>query len=313
MRVLVVTVLTPDAAAPGRGVFVRDQVRCLEQAGVEVELYSFPVGKRHYLPATREVRRILGRERFDLVHAHYGLAGWCAALAGARPLVVTFHGTDVRHPIVGRLSRRLARRIDLVAGASVELFSPARGRPGLPRRPRRAAVLPCGVDLGRFGPRPRDDARRRLGLDPDGRYLLFPAAPGRPEKRHDRAAELADLLDAALLTGGGIEADRMPDWINAANGVLVTSEYEGFGLAAIEALACDVPVLSTPVGITPFLLAGLEGCLVAPFDAERWAHAARPHLDSEDPRVAGRRRAEWVGAELMAERVLLAYRALLAG
>jgi hypothetical protein len=45
MRVLVVTNLTPDAAAPGRGAFVRDQVRWLERAGVKVELFSFPVGR----------------------------------------------------------------------------------------------------------------------------------------------------------------------------------------------------------------------------------------------------------------------------
>ena len=63
----------------------------------------------------------------------------------------------------------------------------------------------------------------------------------------------------------------MPLWLNAANAVLVTSDYEGFGMAAVEALACEVPVLSTPVGIAPYALAGIEGCLCAAFDAERWA------------------------------------------
>ncbi len=195
------------------------------------------------------------RGSFDLVHAHYGLAGWCASLAGARPLIVTFHGTDVRHPTVGRLSRRLARRLDLVAGASRALFAPEAERPGLPKRPGASAVLPCGADLDRFRPSPRAEARQRLGLDPEGRYLLFPAATFRPEKRHDRALEVARLAGAELLTGGAIEAERMPDWVNAANAVLVTSENEGFGLVAVEALACDVPVLSTPVGVAPALLA----------------------------------------------------------
>ncbi len=88
----------------------------------------------------------------------------------------------------------------------------------------------------------------------------------------------------------------MPIWINAANAVLVTSDYEGFGMAAIEALACDVPVLSTPVGIAPYALAGIDGCLCAPFDAEAWAAAARPHLDAADPRVAGAARAATLSA-----------------
>ncbi|MGH2926098.1 MAG: glycosyltransferase family 4 protein, partial [Solirubrobacterales bacterium] len=87
--------MTPDAAAPARGRFVRDQVAAVRRAGVEAELHSFPVGAREYPLAVRSVRRRLRAERFDLVHAHYGLAGWCALLAGARPLIVTFHGTDV--------------------------------------------------------------------------------------------------------------------------------------------------------------------------------------------------------------------------
>ena len=311
MRVLVVTNITPDEASPSRGVFVRDQVAALRRAGIEVELYSFPRGRRNYLPAVARIRRLLRRERFDLVHAHYGLAGWCAWLAGARPLIVTFHGTDVRHPIVGRMSRRLARRLDLVAGASRALFAPEAERPGLPRRPGTSAVLPCGADLDRFRPSPRAEARQRLGLDPEGRYLLFPAATFRPEKRHDRALEVARLAGAEVLTGGAIEAERMPDWINAANAVLVTSENEGFGLVAVEALACDVPVLSTPVGVAPALLRGVDGCLAEPFDSHRWAELARAHLEAPDPRVAGRRRAQWFSAELMAERVLVAYREVL--
>ena len=89
----------------------------------------------------------------------------------------------------------------------------------------------------------------------------------------------------------------MPLWINAANAVLVTSDYEGFGLAAIEALACDVPVLSTPVGIAPYALRGIDGGLCAPFDAESWAAAApRRTSHAADPRVDGAARAATLSA-----------------
>jgi glycosyltransferase involved in cell wall biosynthesis len=312
MRVLVVTNMTPDAGAPARGRFVRDQVEALRRAGVEVELHAFPVGSRQYPRATRAIRRLIRGRGFDLVHAHYGLVGWCALLAGARPLVVTFHGTDVRHRVVGPLSRRLAPRLDLVAGASRALFGPESGRVGLPRPPGASAVLPCGVDLDGFSPVPRADARRRLGLDPGGRYLLFPASPARPVKRHDLALELARLADAELLAGGDIDADRMVDWINAANAVLVTSDNEGFGLAAVEALACDVPVLSTPVGIAPFALRGVAGTLCAPFDLGRWLTAVVPHMEAPDPRIEGAAHAVSLSAERMAERTIVAYRAVLA-
>jgi glycosyltransferase involved in cell wall biosynthesis len=278
---------------------------------VDVELFSFPVGKRQYPRAAASIRRILRHESFDLVHAHFGLAGWCAALAGARPLVVTFHGTDVRHPVTGFLSRRLVGRLDLIAAASRALFSPEGGRPALPRRPGADAVLPVGANLNRFRPTSRAEARDELGLDAGGRYLLFPAAASRPVKRYDRAQEVASLMGAELLSGDGIASGQMPTWMNAANAVLVTSDNEGFGLVAVESLACDVPVFSTPVGVAPFLLRGVDGCLVGPFDARRWADGLRGHLDAADPRVAGRDRAAWFSAQLMADRVIEAYREVL--
>jgi teichuronic acid biosynthesis glycosyltransferase TuaC len=312
VRVLVVTNFMPDAAAPQRGRWVRDQVDEVRQRGIEADLFEFARGRSEYLPAARRLRRLLRRQRFDLVHAHYGLAGWVAKLAGARPLIVTFHGTDVRHHLVGHLSRRLAWRIDLVAGVSRALFEEEHGRPGLPPVPA-SAVLPCGPDLERFAPIPREEARRALGLDPGGRYLFFPANPARPEKRHDRAAELAAACEADLLSGGSIEPERMPLWVNAANAVLVTSDYEGFGMATVEALACDVPVLSTPVGIAPYALGGIDGCLSASFNLAAWEGVARRHLEASDPRVAGAERAATLSAGRMAGRVIEAYRALGSG
>jgi glycosyltransferase involved in cell wall biosynthesis len=312
VRVLVVTNFEPDEDAPQRGRWVRDQVEEIRARGVEVEVFSFPPGARRYGPATRRLRRLLRRDPgFDLVHAHYGLPGWCALLAGARPLAVSFHGTDVRHPLVGRLSRLLVRRLDLTAVVSAALLRTESGRPGLPRAGA-TAVLPCGADLDRFGPMPREEARRELGLDPRGRYLFFPANPSRPEKRADRASALADSCEAELLIGGSIEPDRMRLWMNAADAVLVTSDYEGFGMISVEALACDVPVLSTPVGIAPFVLDRLPGALCAPFDLGLWTAAATQHLDHPDPRVEGAARARPLSSGRMAERTIEAYRDLLA-
>ena len=309
MRVLVVTNLWPTPERPASGPFVRDQVEALRAIdGVELELFTFDQGARAYATAARELRRRYRGERFDVVHAHYGLGGFSAQALKGAPHVVSFHGTDLAHPRVGRLSRALARLVALPAPVSASL-----ARAELPDQVARGrvAVLPMGVNLERFVRIDRRAARERLGLDPERPYLLFPADPARPEKRFDRARTLADETGIELLTYTDRPSDEVPLLINAANAVLMTSEREGFGLAVLEALACDVPVLATDVGIAPLALKHVPGTLCAPFDATAWSEALRPHLAATDPRIAGRARAAIFDRNRMAERVFRAYQDVL--
>lgn len=307
MRVLIVTNMWPTPQRPAFGVFVRDQVEALRDlAAPDLDLDVEVLQPGSYVRAAAGLARRRRGQRFDVVHAHFGLTQWPALAVRARTRAVTLHGTDVRHPLTGRLTRAALRFEDLVATASDDL---ARELPA-PRPGQRRAVLPCGVALTRFAPRPRAEARERLGLDPDGRYLLLPSDPARAGKRADRARELAAATGATLLTAGAIDPEAMPWHVNAANAVVVPSDHEGFGLAVLEALACDVPVLATPTGIHAQALAGIDGTLCAAYETGAWAAAAAPHLDAADPRVAGRARAAEYGAPLMAERVLAAWRDL---
>jgi teichuronic acid biosynthesis glycosyltransferase TuaC len=307
--------MLPDAAHPERGRFVRDQVAALRRLdGLDVELYEFPPGgsalaragvelRRHYAGASPIGRR-RAVPRHDVVHSHFGLTAWPALAVPARVRALTVHGTDLRHPRTRLATRAVLPLIDLLAAVSAPL---AGELPGEGAR-RRVRVLPCGVDLERFRPLAREQARRELGLDSGRAYLLFPADPARPSKRHDRALALARDADVELLTLGGVDPTSVPLWVNAANAVLVPSEREGFGLAVLEALACDVPVLATPVGIHPDALADVTGALCAPFELTRWRSALEPHLRASDPRVEGRSSAARFSAQAMAERVAAAWR-----
>lgn len=307
MRALVVSNMRPSTDDPGRGGFVRDQAAELARIdGVEVELYEFPPGAAALLAARRELRRMFARADLDVVHAHFGLTAWPALGVPARVHAVTLHGTDVRHPRTRRVMAPALRRMNLVATVSAELGRELpRARPGECR-----AVLPIGVELDRFHPIPREQARLALGLDPERPCVLFPADPGRPAKRFDRVRAIAG--DAQLLTLGGVEPMHVPLYVNAANAVVVPSDAEGYGLAALEALACDVPVLATPVGIHPLALDDIAGTLCAPFDHQRWRAQLRAHLEAADPRVQGRARAELFSARRMARRVVTAWSELLA-
>jgi len=271
---------------------VRDQVEALRRIdGTEVDLFAFaPGGAGAYLKGTQDLRRRHRRDPYDVVHAHFGLTAWPAFAASGRAHAVTLHGTDLVHPRSRALTLAALPFLDLVATVSEPL---AKDVPGWAVRGQRA-VLPCGVELG---------------LSPSARYVLFPADPARREKRYDRAVAATDG-QAELLALGNVDPQQVPVYVNAANAVLVPSERESFGLAVLEALACDVPVLATPVGIAPEALDHLPGTLCAPFDPDTWRAALEPHLNTDDPRIDGRARAQRFSTDRMAAQVLEAWRSL---
>jgi teichuronic acid biosynthesis glycosyltransferase TuaC len=302
VRALVVTNMYPTPERPAYGSFVRDQVEALKRRGdVEIELFAFGAGLRGYPRAARELRRRYNGRRFDVVHAHFGLTAWPAVAARLGPVVVTLHGNDLFHARSNLLTRAILPFTALPAAVSREFSGLIKGA----GTTRRVAVLPVGIDLERFRPIPRREARKRLGLDPDGRYLLFPHDPARPLKRFDRAREAAG--DTPLLTMGRVPPAEVPLWINAANAVLVPSQAEGFGLSVIEAIACGVPAFGTPVGIHPVALHGIDGAFCAPWDRDAWRAALRPVLEADDPRVEGSARAALFSADRMAARVVAAW------
>ncbi|HTU85540.1 MAG TPA: glycosyltransferase [Solirubrobacteraceae bacterium] len=310
MRALVVTNMYPTPARPALGSFVRDQVQALRRIdGVEIAVFAFPPGGAGaYVKAARALRRTHHRDSFDVVHAHFGLTAWPAFAAKGRAHAVTLHGTDLHHPRSRPITLAALPFEDLVATVSEPL---ADQLPRWATRRQPPAILPAGVDVERFRPISRSEARHRLGLDPSGPYLLFPADPKRPEKRYDRAAALAAVRGTALLALGNVDPEQVPLWVNAANAVLVPSERESYGLAVLEALACDVPVLATPVGIAPEALNGIAGTYCGAFDETAWQEALESHLEQDDPRIAGRARAEQNSTDRMAANVVAAWRRLI--
>lgn len=312
MRALVVTNMYPTPARPALGGFVRDQVEALRRIDdLDIELHAFdPGGPGSYIRAAGALRRRFRGRRFDVVHAHFGLTAWPALAVAADKRLVTLHGNDLYHPRSRTITTRVLRRMDLV-GTPTESF--AARVPGAADG-RTIAILPCGIDIGRFRPLDRRASRTQLGLDPDGRYLLFPYDPARAVKRADLARTLAQAVDGVrLLTLGDVPTDEVPLWMNAANAVICPSDWETFGLACVEALACDVPVLARPTGVHADALRGIRGTLCASWDLETWRAALAPHVANADPRVPGRARALEYSADALAARVATAWRWLVSG
>lgn len=139
------------------------------------------------------------------------------------------------------------------------------------------AVLPLGVDTELFRPRDRAAARRRLGLDVEGRYGLF-VGRGEPNKGPDVALEACRRAGFTLLAAGVrpvtasvalgvLPAGELAWAYAAADAVVLPTRYEGFGYVAVEGLAAGVPVVTTPTGWARDLAAAVPAyrpLLVAP-------------------------------------------------
>jgi len=297
----------PSSERPEHGIFVSDQVDALRRSGVIVDVFHFAGGSPlSYLKAAVQLAR--RRETaYDVVHAHFGLSAWVALAAKAKVRAVTFHGTDLSHPRSRRISLAALRFIDLPAAASPELAASV--PPAQAKRP--VAVLPCGLAMDRFTTTDKMVARTSLGLAANDLIFLLPSDPARPEKRLDRAQVVARANDARLVTLGSRRPEEVSLWINAADLVLIPSDREGFGLALLEALACETPVLSTPNGIAVTATEGIPGADALEWDEARWtAEAGR--LSGLAETSGGRQSAARWSSDTCASDVVAAWREVLA-
>src|SRR5438132_7191250 len=274
LKILVVTAMYPRFGKESSGAFVMQQVEQLRTLGHDVETIDFPGhrSKLEYAKAAFVVAHQTRRKRDDVVHAHYGVTGLCTLMRNATPMVISLHGSDA---LVGWIEPLISRVVCALADATIVVSKAiARRIPG--------TVIPCGVDLALFQPKPRTAARQHLGLLPACKYILFPFDPARRVKRFDIASGTIKELAARnveLLTVSKVHYTEMPWYYSAADAMILCSDSEGSPTSVKEALACNLPVVSTDVGDVREIVRGVVGTQICTREVGALAHGLREALN----------------------------------
>ncbi|MDD2921899.1 MAG: glycosyltransferase, partial [Anaerolineales bacterium] len=296
------------------GIHARNQISRLKQAGITVDVFPFR-GKKNPLAYWRARRRFqeLDIAKYDVIHAHHGQAGIVALAQNQRPVVVTFHGSDLQgiRDQRGRVtplgyvlrfaSQWVASRADEIILVAEHLAKRIRNRP--------YHLIPAGIDLTRFRPMPMDESRAALGLAADKKLILFVGDPNRTEKRFWLAKKSAALQGAAeIIIANGVPPENMPLYMNACDILLVTSSTEGSPNAVKEALACNLPIVSTDAGDIRQRIQSVEGCILCEDDSAETIGAAIEQALKRNKRIRGRETVLEFDENALAEKVIMVYR-----
>jgi N-acetyl-alpha-D-glucosaminyl L-malate synthase BshA len=313
----------------------------------EVEMFDYPLFEfpPYDLALASKIIEVAEAERLDIMHMHYAIPHATAAYLAREmyrptrylPFVTTLHGTDIT--LVGArrsflpITRFSIAESDAVTAVSHYLANETCrtfGQCGV-------NVIPNFINSAHYWRRPNEELRASLA--PAGEPLIMHVSNFRPVKRIDDcvhtfarirkqvrsrlvmcgdgparkgAEKLAadyDISDDVLFIG---QVPNIADYLSVADLLLITSETESFGLAALEALACEVPVIATHVGGLPEVVRdGENGYLVGIGNVDAMAECAVDLLlDPDRRREFGKAGREWAVRQYNTEHIIPQYIAL---
>jgi len=248
------------------------------------------------------LRRLRREGRVDLIDAHFAYPdGYAATLLGrwlGVPVTITLRGTEVPQSRLPGLRKRLLRAIQRADGVFAVADALRRHVAALGVAAERIRVVGNGVDLTRFHPLPRTEARQRLGLAEDGpvlvsvgglverkgfhrvidclpalraafpglRYLIVGGASPEGDMEAELRRQVAVLgLEDTVRFLGSLAPDELHLPLSAADVFVLATRNEGWANVFLEAMACGLPVVTTDVGGNREVVSAAHLGIIAPF------------------------------------------------
>jgi teichuronic acid biosynthesis glycosyltransferase TuaC len=282
MKVLHVTNNYPTSKYPIFGIFVKEQIDSLTRQGVENEIFFIngrENGKKEYLKAIWRIRKKIEQGNFDIIHCHH--------VFSAIVLLLTFRFFD--HKCVVSYQNPPKREGGMFIYKLINIFFNAiivKNSSILINN--KVFYLPNGVNLDFFKDYSYEESIEKLKLNDKKKYILFmDSFKRRSQKRIDRFNAVIEILkkggnpyniESLILTN--TERSLIPYYMSVSSLHLLTSDFEGSPNSVKECLACNTPVVSTPVGNVQDLIGDVEGCFISKsFDTNELAGLVINSLD----------------------------------
>ena len=310
----------------------------------EVEMMSYPLFEHqpYTLALATKMATVADTESLDLLHVHYAIPHSISAILAREsikshrrlPVITTLHGTDIT--LVGAdrsylpITKYALEQSDGVTAISNYLKEATIEHFAFDR----IEVIPNFVSPDEY--KPKIDCDLREYLTPDGSLVLVHVSNFRPVKRPVDCVEIfARVLKKTkarlVMVGDGSErtncihrarclgvADqcvfvgkqaRIVDYLCASDILLLPSEQESFGLAALEAMACELPIIASRVGGLPEVVDdGETGFLSAVGDVDKMADdTVRLLTDKKLRRQMGRRARESAISRYSTDKIIPQY------
>ena len=256
MKVLIIASYNRNRFAP----FIIEQTNALKELGCEIEYFGLKGnGLNGYLKNLPALKRKIKEFNPDVVHAHFGLSGLLANLQRKKPVVTTYHGSDINEKSLFPFSKLSMQGSAWNIFVSRQIIEVARPK-------RKYSLLPCGIDMTVLQLMEKQEARQKMNLSSDRHYALFAGSYDREVKNAPLAKEVVSRStesDLELLELKGYSHEEVTMLMCAADVLLMTSLNEGSPQVIKEAMACGCPIVSVDVGDVYERTEGVEGCYVA--------------------------------------------------
>ncbi|MGA3013536.1 MAG: glycosyltransferase [Bacteroidales bacterium] len=294
-------------------VFIYEQMEELRKQGVTCDIFLIKgKGAWGYINNVLKLNRLLLKKKYDLVHAVYGLSGLIALLQFRAKVITTFIGSDINN------TRRIIPK--LVARFSDFSIFVEKAMPGKINCKNKYLIVPFGLDMNFIKPEDKEESRKIMDFKPDEKIILFCSSFNRPEKNYSLASQAIKMLPYPIKVvelGKSYSREEVSRILNSSDVVLMTSLHEGSPQLIKEAMACNIPVVSTDVGDVREIIGDTGGTYICTYDPMDVAEKIRLalHFAETNGRTKGRERIIRLGLDnkVIAGRINEVYNAVLSG